>query len=464
MEKQPKNTLVHSHVYGVKAIPFYLIARKNGLKRFVIHAHTAAPALKNSNIQEKFKKIINNLISKEKLSCGIKASINIFGKKTAYSDTIVHIPNSINYHSFNTDLDIKKLKKEILDVDDDRLIIGSIARFRELKNHDFMIEVIDKLKQEQIEFIWFFAGDGLLKKDIEKKVKERRLEKYVYFLGRRDDIPELFSIMDIFTLPSLNEGLPTVVIEAQATSTTSLISDTITKECDMNLGLVEFLSIQNIEPWLDAIKMFVPKNIAKSKIEQCLIESSFTNETSAELYKNFLRKEINITIYNLLMELNNSYEKTNGSGEINLDKDYLISKDQYEKFQNIIKIKDLYIHYNNCNVFYTSEDKSSVVLIGDVIDCRDPNKTPENILNEIIELNSLEKLLEYAKYLLGRYVLLNYKNSGKIEVLPDANCTVPINYYKDDKTFVVSSSTFIISDIFVFAYIKRIFENKKQSR
>ncbi|WP_192983069.1 glycosyltransferase [Marinilactibacillus psychrotolerans] len=292
MEKQPKNTLVHSHVYGVKAIPFYLIARKNGLKRFVIHAHTAAPALKNSNIQEKFKKIINNLISKEKLSCGIKASINIFGKKTAYSDTIVHIPNSINYHSFNTDLDIKKLKKEILDVDDDRLIIGSIARFRELKNHDFMIEVIDKLKQEQIEFIWFFAGDGLLKKDIEKKVKERRLEKYVYFLGRRDDIPELFSIMDIFTLPSLNEGLPTVVIEAQATSTTSLISDTITKECDMNLGLVEFLSIQNIEPWLDAIKMFVPKNIAKSKIEQCLIESSFTNETSAELYKNFLRKEI----------------------------------------------------------------------------------------------------------------------------------------------------------------------------
>ena len=289
MEKQPKNTLVHSHVYGVKAIPFYLIARKNGLKRFVIHAHTAAPALKNSNIQEKFK---NNLISKEKLSCGIKASINIFGKKTAYSDTIVHIPNSINYHSFNTDLDIKKLKKEILDVDDDRLIIGSIARFRELKNHDFMIEVIDKLKQEQIEFIWFFAGDGLLKKDIEKKVKERRLEKYVYFLGRRDDIPELFSIMDIFTLPSLNEGLPTVVIEAQATSTTSLISDTITKECDMNLGLVEFLSIQNIEPWLDAIKMFVPKNIAKSKIEQCLIESSFTNETSAELYKNFLRKEI----------------------------------------------------------------------------------------------------------------------------------------------------------------------------
>ncbi|WP_226910229.1 hypothetical protein [Marinilactibacillus psychrotolerans] len=131
-----------------------------------------------------------------------------------------------------------------------------------------------------------------------------------------------------------------------------------------------------------------------------------------------------------------------------MDKDYLISKDKYEKFQNIIKIKDLYIHYNNCNVFYTSEDKSSVVLIGDVIDCRDPNKTPENILNEIIELNSLEKLLEYAKYLLGRYVLLNYKNSGKIEVLPDANCTVPINYYKDDKTFVVSSSTFIISDIF----------------
>lgn len=292
MKRLPKDILIHSHVDGMIALPFYLIAKKNGLKRFAVHAHTAAPSPNSSKLQEKIKRTINRMISKEKLSCGIKASGNIFGEKAVRSNSIVHIPNSIDYIDFKNKKDNEKLKKQILGIEDNRLVIGSIARFRELKNHQFMIEVIEKLKEKNVKFLWFFAGDGLLKEEIEKLVHQKNLDDYVCFLGRRDDIPNLFTIMDIFALPSFYEGLPTVVIEAQATSTTSYVSNTVTRECDFDLGLVKFLTIEDSSVWAESIQNFTPKLVDTKIIDQKFSENKFTNETSAELYKQFLNNEL----------------------------------------------------------------------------------------------------------------------------------------------------------------------------
>jgi glycosyltransferase EpsF len=297
MKGLPKHTLIHSHVFGVIALPFYLIAKKNRLKRFVIHAHTAAPSYQNHSLREKMKKWLNRQLSKEKLSCGLKASNNIFGPLEYEKKNIVHIPNSINYNEFSKKQDKKKLKREILGIEDDRLIIGSIARFREIKNHYFMIEVIEELKKLGVSFMWFFAGDGLLRAEIESLVREKELTEYVTFLGFREDIPNLFEMMDIFTLPSLNEGLPTVVIEAQATSTMAYVSDTITHECDLGLGLVKYLSIKDKYEWAKEIQKFENRQIDQTIIEQKLIDRKFTNETSAELYRQFLDYEV--TYYNI---------------------------------------------------------------------------------------------------------------------------------------------------------------------
>lgn len=292
MKKLSSETVVHSHVNGTTAIPFYLIAKKNGLHRFVIHAHTAAPSLKNNRVQEKVKKLINRTISKEKLSCGVKASRNIFGEREVKRNKIVHIPNSINYKEFIVKKDTKNLKKEILGISDDRLIIGNIARFRELKNHYFMIKVMEELKNINDDFLCFFAGDGLLKSEIETLVKEKNLTKNVKFLGFREDIDNLFAMMDIFILPSFNEGLPTVVIEAQAASTTSFISDTITKECDLDLGLVKYLPITTSQLWIEGVRKYKEKKLSKKTIEERLVNRKFTNEASADLYLKFLNKKI----------------------------------------------------------------------------------------------------------------------------------------------------------------------------
>ena len=75
-----------------------------------------------------------------------------------------------------------------------------------------------------------YLGDGPLFSKIKEEVKELELDNDVVFLGKRNDIPDLLSSMDIFILPSLFEGLPVVGVEAQASGLPIVLSDTITEE------------------------------------------------------------------------------------------------------------------------------------------------------------------------------------------------------------------------------------------
>lgn len=98
------------------------------------------------------------------------------------------------------------------------------------------------------------VGDGSLRRDFEREIIKNGLVDHVRLLGVRSDIPELMNMFDVFVLPSLYEGLPVVSIEAQAAGVSCVLSDTITKEVDMGLGLVHFMSLDvPVEEWAQLI-------------------------------------------------------------------------------------------------------------------------------------------------------------------------------------------------------------------
>lgn len=152
-----------------------------------------------------------------------------------------------------------------------------------------MVDVIEELSKKDFDFLWLFIGDGALESDIEKLILDKGLIDYVLFLGRRNDAPSLYHIMDIFALPSLYEGLPTVAIEAQAAGTKTFMSDTITQESDLEMGLVHFLPIDDAKIWVESItqnreKIEVDTSIRKQQLQK----KKFSNEISAQLYRDFL--------------------------------------------------------------------------------------------------------------------------------------------------------------------------------
>ena len=92
-----------------------------------------------------------------------------------------------------------------------------------------------------------------LRRLIQKKVNTLGLKDAVRFLGVQSDIPYYLQAIDVFLFPSLYEGLPVTLIEAQAAGLKSIVSDQVSKETKLT-NLVEFVSLDaSAKFWADEV-------------------------------------------------------------------------------------------------------------------------------------------------------------------------------------------------------------------
>ena len=134
----------------------------------------------------------------------------------------------------------------------DEFVVGHIGRFNQQKNHMFLIDVFFEIKKTHENAVLLLCGKGEKESEIRNKVERMGLNDSVKFLGVRSDIPQVLSAMDVFVFPSLYEGMPNTVIEAQATGLPCYISDKITREAGVT-DLVTFLPLEKPEQWQNAI-------------------------------------------------------------------------------------------------------------------------------------------------------------------------------------------------------------------
>lgn len=117
-------------------------------------------------------------------------------------------------------------------------VIGHVGRFSPEKNHIFLIEIFSECVKINSNVRLLLVGDGIEKKQIQEKICNLKLHDKVIFTGIRSDVNELLQAMDVFVFPSLYEGLPVTLVEAQASGLPCIISDRISKECIVTNGLV----------------------------------------------------------------------------------------------------------------------------------------------------------------------------------------------------------------------------------
>ena len=127
---------------------------------------------------------------------------------------------------------------------ENKFVIGHVGRFQRQKNHKFLIDVFGGvLKQKENAHLVLVGGNGELLEETKAYVTDSGLEDNVTFLGNRNDVNQLLSAFDMVVFPSLYEGMPNVVIEAQAAGLPCLISDTITPDADIT-GLVKYYPLE----------------------------------------------------------------------------------------------------------------------------------------------------------------------------------------------------------------------------
>lgn len=266
--------VVHSHNNfhgGIVA----LIAKLAGVKNVISHAHNT----KDDGVGIKRKieiYILRKLIhrfSDKLLACGTEAGNFVYGNKAKFEV----INNSVDMQKFKpADENMKQMIKHIKNEYDinDKLIIGHIGRFSKQKNHLFIVSLIEKMKNQELDFKILLIGDGELKEGILNELSNWGLNKYVIYLGLQDDVSLWLNIMDVFILPSLYEGLPVVLVEAQSTGTPCIVSEFVSKEADLGLGLTDFIGINsnNEEEWINLILKRVGNKVKNEKIISKVME------------------------------------------------------------------------------------------------------------------------------------------------------------------------------------------------
>jgi glycosyltransferase involved in cell wall biosynthesis len=280
--------VVHSHaMFNSGAVMFASFF--TGVKKRIVHSHNSADQYQSFLYRKVFRFIMRLLIrifSSELLACSKDAARYLYGNKCVNLGKTFVLNNAIDVKQFQYKKAVREKVRRDLNIEE-KFVIGHIGRFNKQKNHDFLIEVFRELNGKNPNTVLIMIGEGPLKPNIEKKVKELGLSSAVKFLGVRSDISRLMQAMDLFMLPSLFEGFPVVLTEAQGSGLFCIVADTITKDVNIT-GRIKFLDIKDSpEKWTKEILLSNYKHIDTSDI---IKDKGFDNYTNAmrlgEIYTN----------------------------------------------------------------------------------------------------------------------------------------------------------------------------------
>lgn len=265
--KENNYKIVHSHISTMSVFPLRA-AKKAGVPVRIAHSHsTTNKKEKKKNLLKQILRPFSRVYATDYMCCSELAGRWLFGNKEYDKGNVYLLNNAIDLDKYKYDESLRKEKRKELGISDDTLVIGHVGRFVEQKNHRFLIDIFNEIHKKNSNSLLLLVGQGPLKKEIENKVEELKLNDSVRFLGQRNDINELYQTFDVFCLPSLYEGLPVVGVEAQATGLLCELSNDMTKETKV-LDTTRFISLNtSVEEWankiLDDIKKY--KRIDSSK-------------------------------------------------------------------------------------------------------------------------------------------------------------------------------------------------------
>ncbi len=229
--------VVHSHIDCMSALPLAAAARHGAVVR-IAHSHNSR---QDKDFKYPLKMVCKRFIRREAtdlFACGVEAGRWMFG-----TDNFTVIRNAIDVDAYAFDEARRERKRSELGIDPSALVVGHVGRFDPVKNHAFILEVFAELLRNHPGAVLLLAGDGGLRVDMERRASEFGMAGSVRFLGVRSDVPDLMQAMDVFLMPSIYEGLPLVLIEAQASGLLCLISEQIPFDCDIVPNGVARLSL-----------------------------------------------------------------------------------------------------------------------------------------------------------------------------------------------------------------------------
>lgn len=290
--RENKFDVLYLNTCDVVSIDDLKFAKRAGIPVRIIHAHSSGTQqglsqnlslfhrLSERNSRNKLDKYATHLFA-----CSKSAGDWMFdGKKYKI------INNGVKLSDYHYSKHIrKKLRKE--NGYDTEKIIGVIGRLSPVKNLEFAIDIIDRATCLSSECKGIIIGDGEQRKYLHSQIISKGLDNKVQLIGAVDNVNEWLSAVDCVLMPSLFEGLPFVLVEAQAAGLHCVVSSAVSKEANIT-GLVEYLNLdEDKETW--AMKVLDACEQPRVDVSQKLTDAGYSIEDTAKTVSEIIENLLN---------------------------------------------------------------------------------------------------------------------------------------------------------------------------
>ena len=244
-DSHPEYRIIHAHQDCLSSV-ILKVAKEHGVPVRIAHSHNSSQDI---NLKYPIKLFFRRFIPKyatHLMACGEDAGRWMFG-----GAPFRILNNAIDASVYCYDAEKYKAVRKTLDIPDNVILVGHVGRFSPPKNHNGLLDIFAEIRKRTNAKL-ILVGEGSLRAQIEQKAESIGLKDDVIFTGLRSDVNELMQAMDVFVFPSLYEGVPVTLIEAQAAGLPCLISDGVPIECKIT-DCVQQLSLQaGVETWANA--------------------------------------------------------------------------------------------------------------------------------------------------------------------------------------------------------------------
>ena len=259
--------IVHGHLGSTAAI-YLSIAKKYGAYA-IAHSHSSGTDHSLRSYLYQMMSYNTRNVADYFFACSEAAGKDRFGRKVISGDHYAGLNNAIDVNHFSYNSRVREVVRDELGIGQNQLVVSHIGRYTKEKNHEFILKIFSELRKLGLGARLLMIGDGTLRTHIMQMAEQASLSSDVIFTGVRSDVERLMQAMDVFVLPSLYEGLPVTMVEAQAAGLPCIISDKVPPECILTEGLVDVMPLSaSPGAWAEKIlaKRAIPRTDRRAEI------------------------------------------------------------------------------------------------------------------------------------------------------------------------------------------------------
>ena len=228
---------IHFNLAQGEDLPFVRMSKHHGIERRIVHSHNSSA----TNVIKKIGHVVFKRIFGEEgtvyCACSNQAARWLFTKSIIKNNRYFLVKNGIHTLNYRFSESSRHKARFMLGVKEGTKLSLFVGRLSKQKNLEYLLREFARTIISDPNQMLAIVGEGALENELKEVASTLDIDSHLLWLGQRSDIPDLMSAADIFILPSIFEGFPFTLVEAQTSGLPCIVSDRVSQECRLTASI-----------------------------------------------------------------------------------------------------------------------------------------------------------------------------------------------------------------------------------